>query len=131
MLYLLRAAKAGRPTASASNGLIARKDCPCADGGGKRLSHLRVVRAQPLAANQTWAVDFIHDSLFNGRQFRAFAVLDEWSRENLAIEVDLLLTGERITRVLERLRGERSRTPPRETLNGMRDCTLRIPARFI
>jgi putative transposase len=73
----------------------------------KRLSHLRVVRAQPVATNQTWAVDFIHDSLFNGRRFRAFAVLDEWSRESLAIEVDISLTGEGVTRVLERLRGER------------------------
>jgi putative transposase len=43
----------------------------------KRLRHLRVVRMHPLAANQTWAVDFIHDSLFNGRRFRAFAVLVE------------------------------------------------------
>jgi putative transposase len=59
----------------------------------KRLSHLRVVRARPLAANQTWAVDFIHDSLFNGRRFRAFAVLDEWRRESVAIEVDVSLTG--------------------------------------
>jgi len=74
----------------------------------KRLSHLRVVRAQPVAANQTWAVDFIHDSLFNGRRFRAFAVLDEWSRESLAIEVDFSLTGERVTRVLERLSLERA-----------------------
>jgi len=30
-------------------------------------------------------------------------VLDEWSRECLAIEADLSLTGERVTRVLERL----------------------------
>ena len=52
----------------------------------KRLSHLRVMRSQPLSANQTWAADFIHDSLFNGRRFRAFAVLDEWSRESVAIE---------------------------------------------
>jgi putative transposase len=56
-----------------------------------------------VAPNETWAVDFIHDSLFNGRRFRAFAVLDEWSRESLAIEVDGSLTGERVTRVLERL----------------------------
>jgi hypothetical protein len=39
------------------------------------------------AANQTQAVDFIHDRLFNG-QFRAFVELDEFSRESLAIEVD-------------------------------------------
>src|SRR5258708_31788989 len=70
----------------------------------KRLSHLRVARERPVAANQTWAVDFIHDSLTSGCQFRAFAVLDQWSRESLAIEVDLSLTGERVTRVLERLR---------------------------
>jgi putative transposase len=44
----------------------------------KRLSHLRVVRERPVAVNQTWAVDFIHDSLLSGRRFRAFAVLDEW-----------------------------------------------------
>ena len=70
----------------------------------KRLSHLRVVREQPIAANQTWAVDFIHDSLMSGRRFRAFAVLDQWSRESLAIEVDVSLSGERVTKVLERLR---------------------------
>ncbi len=69
----------------------------------KRLSHLRVARERPVAANQTWAVDFIHDSLISGRRFRAFVVLDEWSRESLAIEVDVSLTGERVTRVLQRL----------------------------
>jgi putative transposase len=73
----------------------------------KRLSHLRVARKRPVAANQTWAVDFIHDSLISGRHFRAFAVLDQWSRESLAIEVDVSLTGERVTRVMERLRTTR------------------------
>jgi putative transposase len=68
----------------------------------------RGARAAGVAANQTWAVDFIHDSLISGRRFRAFAVLDQWSRESLAIEVDVSLTGERVTqRVLERLRGVR------------------------
>jgi putative transposase len=70
----------------------------------KRLGHLRVPRERPVAANQTWAVDFIHDSLINGRRFRAFAVLDQWSRESVAIEVVFSLTGERVTRVLEQLR---------------------------
>ena len=73
----------------------------------KRLSHLRVARERPVAANQTWAVDFIHDSLLSGRHFRAFAVLDQWSRESLAIELDVSLTRERVTKVLERLRTTR------------------------
>lgn len=68
----------------------------------KRLSHLRVVRPRPAAANQAWALDFVHDSLMNGRRFRALAVIDEWSRESLAIEVDVSLTGERVKRVLDR-----------------------------
>jgi transposase InsO family protein len=49
-------------------------------------------------------MDFIHDSLWSGRRYRALAVIDEWSRESLAIEVDVSLTGERVKRVLERLR---------------------------
>jgi putative transposase len=69
----------------------------------KRLSHLRVVRERPQALNHTWAADFIHDAQFDGRRFRVLAVIDEWSREFLAAEVDASLTGERVTRVLERL----------------------------
>jgi putative transposase len=69
----------------------------------KRMSHLRVMRERPQALNQAWAVDFVHDGLLDGRRFRALTVIDEWSRECLAIEVDLSLTGERVTRVLERL----------------------------
>ena len=60
----------------------------------KRLSHLRVVRPLPTATNQIWAMDFIHDSLSSGRRYRALVVIDHWSRESLAIEVDVSLTGE-------------------------------------
>jgi putative transposase len=69
----------------------------------KRLSHLRVGRRAPVTANQAWALDFVHDRLMDGRGFRALAVIDEWSRESLAIEVDVSITGERVKRVLERL----------------------------
>jgi putative transposase len=71
--------------------------------GRKRLSHLRVVRERPQSLNHTWAVDFVHDALLDGRRFRALVVIDEWSRECLAIEVDASLTGTSVTRVLERL----------------------------
>jgi len=54
-------------------------------------------------ANHTWAVDFVHDSLINGRRFRVFTVIDEWRRESPALEADVSLTGERVARVLDRL----------------------------
>jgi putative transposase len=71
--------------------------------GCKRLSHLRVAREQPPTINHTWAVDFVHDALSDGRRFRALTAIDEFSRECLAIEVGASLTGERVTRVLQRL----------------------------
>ena len=69
----------------------------------KRLSHLRVVRERPQAANHTWAVDFVHDSLIDGRRFRVLTTIDEFSRESPALEVDRSLTRERVTRVLDRV----------------------------
>ena len=78
----------------------------------KRLSHLRVVRQAPEAANRLWSMDFVSDSLAGGRRFRALTVPDEWSRESLAIEVEASLTGERVTRVLQRLRVIRGGLPP-------------------
>jgi putative transposase len=84
----------------------------------KRLSHLRVLRQAPRAANQAWALDFVHDRLLDGRGFRALTVLDEWSRESLAIEVDVSLTGERVKRVLERLTGGRGVPVVIQTDNG-------------
>ena len=73
----------------------------------KRLIQVRVVRPPAVKANLAWALDFIHDSLVSGRPFRALAVIDEWSRESLAIEVDRSLTSARVIRVLERLGVER------------------------
>jgi putative transposase len=84
----------------------------------KRLSHLRVVRQAPVAANQAWALDFVHDRLMDGRGFRALTVIDEWSRESLVIAVDVSLTGERIKRVLERVSEGRGLPAIIQTDNG-------------
>jgi len=47
--------------------------------------------------------DLLHlaDSLFDGRRFRALTVIDEWTRECLAVEVDVSLTGARVVKVTE------------------------------
>lgn len=48
-------------------------------------------------------MDFVHDTLVDGRKFRTFNVVDTYTRECLVIEVDTSLTGKRVTQVLERL----------------------------
>lgn len=60
-----------------------------------------------VAVNHQWALDFMHDGLYCGRRFRTLNVIDEGTRECLAIEVDTSLPSGRVIRVLERLRAER------------------------
>jgi putative transposase len=69
----------------------------------KRGSHLRVVLAGPGRVNQHWSMDFVADSLFNGRRLRILTVVDDFSKECPVLEVDHSLTGKRVTRVLERV----------------------------
>lgn len=58
----------------------------------------------PMQANALWSMDFMADSLYSGRRFRTFNVLDEGVREALAIEIDTSLRAERVVRVLEQLK---------------------------
>jgi putative transposase len=53
--------------------------------------------------NERWSMDFVHDSLSDGRTFRTFNVVDAYTRECLAIEVDTSLPAARIVRVLDKL----------------------------
>ena len=48
-------------------------------------------------------MDFVSDTLFNGRRIRALAIIDLYTRESLAIEVDHSLPGQRVVRILDRL----------------------------
>jgi putative transposase len=79
----------------------------------RRRTRKRVARdgrgraAVPGRPNQQWGVDFISDALAWGRRIRLFTVVDVFTREALAIEVDTSLPGGRVVRVLERLGTER------------------------
>jgi putative transposase len=79
----------------------------------RRRNRKRVARdgreraAAPARPNQQWGVDFISDALAWGRRIRLFTVVDVFTREALAIEVDTSLPGGRVVRVLERLVLER------------------------
>lgn len=62
---------------------------------------------QPTAINQVWSIDFMNDSLWDGRSFRLLNVMDDHNREVLWIESDTSLPALRVIRVLERLEESR------------------------
>lgn len=63
----------------------------------------------PSAPNQVWSIDFMSDSLVDGRKFRLLNIIDDFNRESLAIEVDTSLPSLRVIRVLEQLIAQRGK----------------------
>jgi putative transposase len=61
------------------------------------------------AANQEWALDFVHDAVECGRAIRVLSVVDAYTRECLALEVDTSFASRRVTRVLDAIVAERGR----------------------
>lgn len=57
----------------------------------------------PVAVNQVWSMDFMSDSLADGRSLRTFNVIDDYNREGLAIDVDLSMPSARVIRSLEQV----------------------------
>src|SRR5579863_3737315 len=72
-------------------------------GGRKRALGTRAPMALPLTINQRWSLDFVSDTLSDGRRFRILAIVDDFSRECLTMVVDTSLGGVRVVRELERL----------------------------
>jgi len=56
-----------------------------------------------LSPNTSWSMDFVADGLADGRRIRCLNIVDDFSRECLAIEVDSSLTGRRVVQVMNRL----------------------------
>ena len=79
---------------------------------------LRLPLPAPTAPNQVWSLDFMADTLSSGRKLRTLNVVDDYTRECLAIEVDTSLPGARVVRVLERLVRQRGRPRQVRTDNG-------------
>ena len=63
----------------------------------------RVTMPLATAANHRWSMDFIHDQLVDGRCFRILNIIDDFTREAVAVEVDTSLSGNRVARVLDQL----------------------------
>ena len=62
----------------------------------------------PETINKAWSMDFMCDSLVDGRRFRLLNIIDDYNRESLAIEIDTSLPALRVIRVLEKLLVTRS-----------------------
>jgi putative transposase len=81
-------------------------------------------RRVPLQANEQWSLDFVSDSLADGRRFRTLNVVDDATRECLAIEVDTSISGHRVARVLDRIAVTRT-LPQRIVLDNGPELTSR------
>ena len=80
----------------------------------KKIKRRRLIReGKPLtpvtAANEEWALDFVSDAIQSGRHIRLLAVVDAYTRECLALEVDTSFASRRVTGVLDRIIAERGR----------------------
>lgn len=71
----------------------------------KRLpARVKLALFKPESINQVWSIDFMNDSLWDGRRFRLLNIIDDFNREVLAIESDISLPTVRLIRVLEYLK---------------------------
>ena len=67
----------------------------------------RMEREVAMEQNDGWSMDFMSDELFDGRRIRLLTIVDNFSRESLAIEVDQRIGGQRVVEVLMQLGKER------------------------
>jgi len=70
-------------------------------GGRKRALGTRAPMALPQEPNQRWSLDFVSDVLADGRRFRVLVVVDDFTRECLALVVDTSISGRRVARELD------------------------------
>lgn len=72
-------------------------------GGRKRALGTRRPMTVPQGQNQRWSLDFVSDALVDGRRFRILAIVDDFTRECLALVVNNSLPGVRVARELDRI----------------------------
>lgn len=72
-----------------------------------RRTGLRLAIEKPMQPNEVWAMDFVSDQLATGRRFRCLTMTDLYTHEAPVLEVDVSLTGSRVSQVLDRLKETR------------------------
>lgn len=78
-------------------------------GGRKRALGIRAPLDLPSKPNVRWSLDFVSDSFTDGRRFRVLAVVDDFTRECLALVPDTSISGHRVGRELDRIIARRGR----------------------
>lgn len=73
----------------------------------KRFYGERVPLRIPVGLNERWSMDFVSDTLYNGRRFRTFNLIDDCSRESIIQHADFSISGVRLTRLFEELKNKR------------------------
>jgi putative transposase len=73
----------------------------------KHVAIMRVPLPKPTRRTERWSMDFVSDALFDGRPFRCFTLVDDFTRECPALEVAHSLPAWRVIHVLERVAAER------------------------
>ncbi|HQU29224.1 MAG TPA: IS3 family transposase, partial [Nitrospirales bacterium] len=71
----------------------------------RRRKHMALHRGPaptPVGPTERWSMDFVHDTLADGRPFRILTVVDNWSRQSPVLEVGLRMSGELVGQALDR-----------------------------
>ncbi len=88
----------------------------------RKKRHARYIRngssSPATRPNERWSMDFVPDTLASGRTFRTLNVIDDFTCESLAIEIDSTLPSQRVIRLLERIAAERGFPEVLKTDNG-------------
>jgi putative transposase len=95
-------------------------------GGRKRALGTRAPMAIPQGPNQRWSLDFVSDTLTDGRRFRILAVVDDFTRECLCLVADTSLSGVRVARELDAIIAGRSRPATCVSDNGTELTSMAI-----
>ena len=80
----------------------------------RRRKHIALHRGPapvPIGPSERWSMDFVHDTLSEGRPYRILTVVDNWSRSSPVLEAGFRMSGEIVGRVLDRVLGDEAREP--------------------
>ena len=95
-------------------------------GGRKRALGTRAPLTLPQGPNQRWSLDFVSDTLTDSRRFRVLAVVDDFTRECLALVADTSLSGVRVGRELDAIISHRARPQSIVSDNGTELTSMAI-----